>query len=261
MINSKGRKNMNRERKSIIRELIEKNGRMSLDELDARFTDVSEMTLRRDLYALEEEGVLIRVRGGAVSVHELQKKTEEQFDRRTAMMVGEKRIIAEKAIKFLEAGTSIFIDSGSTTLYFAKEMPDMNYYISTNGISIAAELLRKKMPSVTLIGGEVSRNNLATSGHLGLNFLASINIETAFMSATAFNFDKGFSCASQSEAELKSTVLSKVKKRIMLLDCSKVDKTMPYTFAKTSDIDYLVTDGGLPDDIKYKLSRVGVNVL
>ncbi len=252
---------MKGDRKAVIRELIEKNGRMSLDELTGRFPQVSSMTLRRDLYALEAEGAVIRVRGGAVSVAELSKKTEEQFDRRAAVMVSQKKRIAEKAVAFLEAGTSVFIDSGSTTLYFAKEMPDMNYYISTNGISIAAELLRKKMPVVTLIGGEVSRNNLATSGHLGLNFLDNINIETAFMSATAFTMEGGFSCGSQSEADLKSRVLSKVKKKIMLMDTSKVNKTMPYTFAKLEDIDVLITDDGLPDDLKYKLSRTRIQLL
>lgn len=252
---------MKGDRKAVIRELIEKNGRMSLDELTGRFPQVSSMTLRRDLYALEAEGAVIRVRGGAVSVAELSKKTEEQFDRRAAVMVSQKKHIAEKAVAFLEAGTSVFIDSGSTTLYFAKEMPDMNYYISTNGISVAAELLRKKMPVVTLIGGEVSRNNLATSGHLGLNFLDNINIETAFMSATAFTMEGGFSCGSQSEADLKSRVLSKVKKKIMLMDTSKVNKTMPYTFAKLEDIDVLITDDGLPDDLKYKLSRTRIQLL
>ena len=67
---------MKENRIAIIKELIEKNGKMSLEQLEERFPSVSSMTLRRDLLSLEEAGVLLRVRGGAVSIQELSKKTE-----------------------------------------------------------------------------------------------------------------------------------------------------------------------------------------
>lgn len=252
---------MKDKRIGIIKDLIEKNGRMSLEELGERFPGVSSMTLRRDLLALEEAGVLVRVRGGAVSVQELSKKTEVQFAKRTAVQIAEKKQIAEKAVRLVDHGSSMFIDSGSSTLYFAKELPDLNYYISTNGIAIAQELMRKKMPTVMLFGGEVSRNNMATVGESCLQDLSRINIDTAVMAATAFTDDGNFCCGLFAEAEMKRQVLSRAKKIIMLLDTSKVGKVMPYTFARLSDIDVLVTDGNFPEDLKKNITAQGVTII
>ena len=150
---------MNTERIKKISELIEMQGRISLDELVGRFKDVSSMTLRRDLLYLENLGEIIRIRGGAVSVRELQKKTEDYFYQRTAVNVADKKNIAEKAASIMEVGHSIFIDSGSTSLYLVKELADVNFTIITNGINIALELSRKSMPIITVLGGNLSRNN------------------------------------------------------------------------------------------------------
>lgn len=252
---------MKENRIGIIKDLVEKNGRMSLEQLGERFPNVSSMTLRRDLLSLEESGVLVRVRGGAVSVQELSKKTEDQYSRRAAIQVAEKKQIAEKAVRLVEPGTSLFIDSGSTALYFAKELPDLSYFISTNGITIAQELMRKKMPVVTLFGGEVSRSNMSTIGQTALTDLERINIDTAIMAATAFTEDGHFCCGLFAESEIKKNVCARVKKRIMLLDTSKVGKVMPYTFATLSDIDILVTDNNFPQELKEKIIAQGVTVI
>ncbi len=256
-----GRSGMNHERIERISELIQKRGRISLDELIERFPEVSSMTLRRDLLNLEESGVILRVRGGAISVRELSKKTEELFDKRHNQNVAAKKIIAQKAVKFIETEHSVFIDSGSTALYFVKELPDINYYVVTNGLSIAMELARRTMPSVTLIGGVLSSNNLATSGGMSKLFFEDINIDTAFLSATAFNEENGFSCGSQSESEIKKTVIAKAKKRIMLMDSSKVGKSMPFTFARLSDVDVLISDDGFPAELKAAAEELGISVI
>lgn len=252
---------MNMSRKSSISELIEKRGRISLDELIERFPEVSSMTLRRDLLKLEEEGIVFRVRGGAVAVHELSKKTEELFDKRHNQNVTAKKVIAQKAVKFIETEHSVFIDSGSTALYFVKELPDVNYYVVTNGVSIALELSRRSMPSITLIGGQLSTNNLATSGPTSKMYFEDINIDTAFISATALNEEHGFTCGSPSESEIKKLAIAKAKKRIMLLDSSKIGKSMPYTFAKLSNIDLIISDNNFPESYKKICENAGVTVI
>ncbi len=252
---------MNSSRKNRISELIEKRGRISLDELIERFPEVSSMTLRRDLLKLEEEGVIFRVRGGAVAVNELSKKTEEFFDKRHNQNISAKKIIAQKAIKFIETEHSVFIDSGSTALYFVKELPDVNYYVVTNGVAIALELSRRSMPSVTLVGGLLSGNNLATSGPTSKMYFENINIDTAFLAATAFNEEHGFSCGSHTESELKKLAIGKAKRRIMLIDSTKIGKSMPYTFARLSDIDVIISDGGFPDSYRKVCEDAGISVI
>lgn len=244
-----------------IREYIEKHGKATYEDLQKLLPDVSTMTIRRDLTVLEEENVVIRVRNGAYSVDEISKKTEEQFIHRFSHNVNEKKEIAEKTIKLIDANTCIFIDSGSTTLYFAKELPNFGYYIVTNAINVATELLRKSLPTVSLLGGDVSRNNLVTVGSSTLEFLGRINIQTAVMTSTGFSLENGFSCGEQVEAEIKRAVIEKSNRVIMLLDSSKVNKNMPYTFAGLKNIDYLVVDKNFPKDIKEEIEKLGVKVI
>ncbi len=252
---------MNLTRIGRIAEMIDKRGRISLDELMERFPEVSSMTLRRDLLKLEEQGVIFRVRGGAVAVHELSKKTEEIFDKRHNQNVAAKKSIAQKAAKFIETEHSVFIDAGSTALYFVKELPDVNYYVITNGLSIAMELSRRSMPAITLIGGELSANNLATSGPSSRAYFEGLNIGTAYLSATAFNEEHGFTCGSQTESDIKKAALAKAKKRIMLLDSTKTGKSMPYTFAGLSDVDLIITDSGFSEQYKKLCEERGVMVI
>lgn len=252
---------MNIDRITKISKLIEKQGRISLDELMGRFKNVSSMTLRRDLLVLEKRGEILRVRGGAVSVRELQKQTEDEINQRTAVNIASKKLIAEKAAPLFEAGHSIFLDSGSTSLFLVKQLPDVNYTVFTNGINLALELARKSMPQISVIGGTLSRNNFATSGQASFDFLDQINIDMAFLATTAFTLDGGFTCGSSSEAEIKKMVIKKAKRKIMLMDSSKADKVMPYTFAQFSDIDVLISDGKLSEEIKQAALELSISIM
>ena len=166
---------MNLARRNSIKKLIEEKGRVSFDELVKRYPTVSTMTIRRDLLALEEAGSLIRVRGGAVSVKELNRNVEDVYTQRTGYNIDAKKEIAKKAAEFADRGHSIFIDSGSTMLYFTKELLDINYYVTTNGLNIAQELSSKTMPVVTFIGGVINKRNMSASGTLSQVFLDNIN--------------------------------------------------------------------------------------
>ena len=78
--------------------LIEKNGKMSLEELAVQFPDVSDMTLRRDLLELEKENKVIRVRGGAMSVLEVQKRSGEAYAQKSTINTDAKKVSAKKAV-------------------------------------------------------------------------------------------------------------------------------------------------------------------
>ncbi len=246
---------MNHSRILSIKRLIEDRGRISLNELTRRYPEVSSMTLRRDLQSLETEGILIRVRGGAVSVKELNKNVEDMYAQRAISNTELKKEIAVKAVEYAERGHSIFIDSGSTTLFFAKELPDLNYYVTTNGINIAFELSRKTMPVVNMIGGVISKNNLSASGSLSQMFLDNVNVDIAFMACSGFTPDHGFMCGHMNENEFKANVIKKARKRVMLMDTTKVNRSMPFTFSTLNDIDVLITDSSLPDSVKQEIKR------
>ena len=95
---------MKRERINQIAALVDKRGVITLVQLREFFPKVSEMTLRRDLFQLEEEGRLIRVRGGAKSVKDLQKTSGVPYAKNTHLHATEKRTIGAKAAELIEDG-------------------------------------------------------------------------------------------------------------------------------------------------------------
>lgn len=245
-----------------LKQFIDKSGKVSFHELETSFPEVSAMTLRRDLIKLEERNEVLRISGGAISVDTVLKAKEADFAERVVFNTAEKIEIAQKAIPLVEPKSCVFIDSGSTTTYFARALPDDNYCVLTNALNIAETVIRKDKPTVALLGGDVKKNNFITVGKSCLDFIEQLNIQSAVMTATGFKADTGaFTCGSQSEAEVKKRVIEKATTVIMLIDSSKVNKNTPYTFATLSDINYMVVDNNFPDHIKKKIKDDGINIL
>ncbi len=252
---------MKRERISEIAELLDKRGKLSLEQLEEYFPNVSQMTLRRDLFLLEEEGKIIRIRGGAMSVREVQKTSGEPYTKKTTIHTDEKIEIAQKAAGLIDEGASIFIDGGSTALYLAKEMPDIHCNIFTNGLAVATELSKKKNVIVNLLGGQLIKENLVTASSFSSLYFTDTNFELAIISASAFTPENGFSCSSQVEAELLRVICKKAKFLYMMLDSSKIGKIKPYTFARTEDINVLITDEVFPEPLKEQFKSKDIVVI
>ncbi len=252
---------MKRNRVEEIAELLDKRGRLSLDQLDDFFPNVSQMTLRRDLLQLEQEGRIIRIRGGAMSVKEVQKVSGEPYTQKTATHTDEKIKIAQKAARLVDEGTSLFIDGGTTAMYFAKELPDINTHIFTNGLAVAIELAKKKNVHLTIFGGQVLKDNLSTASPAAKSYFDNTNFELAIISASSFTPESGFSCSSQIEADLLKSIRQKAKSIYMMLDSSKIGKIMPYTFAKLEDINVLITDDNFPADLKELFASKNIVVM
>ena len=93
-----------------------------------------------------------------------------------------------------------------------------------------------------LIGGVLSRTNLALSGVQSFEMVKNFNIDIAFVVPSAFSIESGFSCGNQGECELKRAIIKKARRRILLIDSGKFDKNLPFTFAKLSEVDLVLTD-------------------
>ena len=252
---------MKRERITQIAELLDKRGKLSLKQLGEYFPKVSLMTLRRDLFLLEEQGRIIRVRGGAMSVKDVQKTSGEPYVKKTTIHTDEKIEIAQKAAGLIDEGASIFIDAGTTALYLAKEMPDIPCNVFTNGLAVATELCKKKNVLVNLLGGPLIKDNLSTASSFSSIYFADTNFELAIISAAAFTPENGFSCASQMEADLFKVICKKAKFTYMMLDSSKIGKFIPYTFARAEDINVLITDEAFPEGLKESFKALNIVVM
>lgn len=252
---------MKRERIEDIAELLDKRGKLSLEQLEEAFPNVSQMTLRRDLFQLEEEGKIIRVRSGAMSVKELQKVSGEAYTKKASTHTDEKIEIAQKAATLIDEGSCVFLDGGTTALYLAKELPDVPCNVFTNGLAVATELAKKKNLNVNLLGGQLIKDNLTTASSLSSLYFKDTNFEIAVISTAAFTPENGFSCSSQAEADLLKLVREKAKFLYMMLDSSKIGKIKPYTFARLEDVNVLITDDSFPVSLKNEFKKQNIVVM
>lgn len=247
-------------RREKISKYITDMGEVSIRSLEKEFPDVSTMTIRRDLAYLEEQGLVIRTRGSVKSLLKLTGNGEDIYSLRATKNIDAKIKVAKKALKYVETGRSIFIDSGTTTMCLAKILPDDSLSIITSGPNISMEIIKKNNPSVTLVGGQLSRNNLTTSGMSSINFIKSINIDIAFMAASAFSLKSGFTIGDFNECELKKAVIKRAGKVVLMIDKSKIDKNMPFTFATLKDIDVLISDSAFPEQYVEALKKNNVKI-
>ena len=247
--------------------IIEEQGELSLQQLSETFTGVSVMTLRRDLIQLESSGHILRTRGGAVSLKRLSEHIpipgeENEYGLRARTNTAAKNEIAKKALPFIKKGCSIYLDAGSTIMALARLLPNDHFNIITNGTNIAQEIVDRTNISVMMPGGTLNRNTLSVSGPGAVSFIKNINIELAFMSASAFTPDSGFTVSNIYEAELKREVIHKAKQKIILMDTGKIGKDLMFTMANLSDIDMLITESSaLSAEIKEAAAKEGVRLV
>jgi len=252
---------MNQIRKEKINQYIQKQGAVSIKEISALFPDVSLMTIHRDLDKLEQEGSIIRTRGGALPGTRQLSATETNLESRIGDNMNAKKIIAKKAADLITTGSAIFFDAGTTTLMLAKQLPDINLNIFTTGPNIAISLSSLANPTIYLCGGTLNKTNQAVSGPGTLSVLENINIAIAFVGVSGYVEESGFTCGKEDEMLVKQLVMKKAVKKVILMDSSKYGKVLPYTFGSIEDADYIISDGTLPEEFVKKAEEAGTIVL
>jgi len=249
---------MYRIRQEKIKEYIEEKSVATIKELQALFPEVSLMTIHRDLDVLENGGEIVKFRGGARSV---RHAGDPEFNVRMRENNAGKLAIAQKALSLLQPHSSVFLDASTTNLVLAKHMPDINLHVFTTGPSIALELCRLHNPVVNLCCGTMNRKNLALSGQNTLQMLDSINIDLAFIGVSGCSAEAGFTCGTESDMLVKRLAIKKSRTSILMCGAEKLNSLMPYTFARFSDVDYLITDGELTEVFRKTAEDAGVKIL
>lgn len=251
---------MKAERRQKIHALLQSKPFVSLKELSELFPDVTSMTLRRDIEYFEQQGELIKVRNGARSMRFIAATADEGYFRREKENEGAKKAIADEAKRFFDKGKCHFIDSGSTALHVANALYDEVLTVVTPCPNVALSVAEKSNPIIVLVGGIFNRESLSSTGDMSISALQSISIDTAFIVPSGFSSSHGFTCGNYSECELKKYVVKNAKRVIMLIDSSKFEKNLPYTFCDISDVDIVITDSGF-ERYSALYAQHGVNVI
>jgi DeoR family transcriptional regulator of aga operon len=249
---------MNTLRQTRIKEYIEHKSVASIKELHALFPEVSLMTIHRDLDVLERSGAVIKIRGGAKAV---RHAADLGFDIRLEENIDGKLTIAQKALPLIQPYSSIFLDSGTTSLMLAQNLPDISLNIVTTGPNIAIDLCHLSNPTVTMCCGTLNRKNQALSGINTLQMLEKINIDTAFIGVSGCSAESGFTCGTEADMLVKQLVIQKARTSVILCDHTKFSRLMPYTFASFSDAKYMVCDGPVPENLAQAAAKSGLTIL
>lgn len=234
---------------------------VSLSELTDEFPDVSEMTLRRDIAYFESIGDAIKVRGGARSTKFITSSTDDSMSDRMRENVHSKEKIAEAGAAYLETSRSIFIDSGSTMLRLVRHVPNERFNFTTTSPAAAIELAAIGQPIVNVTGGRLDRDYQSVAGVQAMRFISDINIDIAFLSPSGLSLRSGFTGGNYAECELKRAVVEKADRVIMLMDSSKIGRSLPYTFCALSSVSALICDAELPEELLLEAKQAGVEIV
>lgn len=246
------------ERKLKIVEYLQEHLRASVQELSKIF-QVSESTIRRDLQELEDAKLLKRTHGGAVCLENVN--VEPTFVEKEDKFRKEKERIAQKAAEFIQDGDTLVIDSGTTTVYLAKELRKFsNIKVVTNSIILAQELRGFEGVEVIMTGGTLRQNTLAMVGPITENSLSMLRVDKAFMATNGLNLQEGLTTPNLVEAATKARMIDIAKQVILLTDHTKIGKVAFAKFADIARIDTCIVDDKISQDVADEMKKLGVRV-
>ena len=170
------------ERKEIILKQLYEEGKVLVQDLSASI-HVSTETIRRDLKELENESLLKRVHGGAVLTKKINGELSVNI--RKNIFLDSKKIIASKAIKYIADGSTIFLDSSTTSIEIAEELFRFNHLkVITNSLLIAEILSKNINIHLILIGGNFNAKNFSFIGYAAQEHLNRYLADICFISST-----------------------------------------------------------------------------
>ena len=249
------------DRREQILTLLKKDGSVKVVDLVKRF-GVSIETIRRDLEALEEEGFLRRVYGGAV--RESRRSEETLLQERMVQNAAEKERIGKAAAAFVQDGDVIGIDVGTTTLEMARALlqRDLRIIVITNSIQIAATLSASEKIEVILIGGRVRHGELSVGGHM----LTEANMrlfqtDKLFLGVGGISDKFGITDFREEETAFRRIGIERTKEVYALADHSKFGVTAMYHVCDADRIHTVVTDAGTGRDMISALRMKGAQVV
>lgn len=249
------------QRKQIIIDYLSRRGSASVTTLST-LCEVSEMTIRRDLDVLGQEGLIQRTHGGALSL--APANGEPLFDSKNSYHEDLKERIAGHAVRRFVTNNSIIILEGGTTV--SRMAHYLGYYsnltVVTNGLRTTAALSGLLPASTVLCSGGMLREPSSTFvGPASEQFFRQLHADSVFLSATGLTLGEHFTDPNLLESQVKREMRAAGTRTIMLLDSTKFGQRSLLTTFRIDDIDALITDDGAPADFVHELRARGLEVM
>lgn len=246
----------------ILQQLLRAGG-VSVDELAAQL-GVSPSTVRRYLNALEQQGLLRRTHGGAVSVEPLLYEPfrhvssfQEQEERRAV----EKRRIGLAAAELIADGEIIAIGAGTTTTQVARSIRHRKgITVVTNAINIAMELSHRNDLKVIVTGGSLSGDWFALVGPSAITSVGEIFVDKVFIGVDGIHAERGLTTNYPDQAAIHRAMMRQARQRIVVADHHKIGVTGTALICPLSEVNIFITNKGATDKVTSPFSDQGIKV-
>jgi DeoR family transcriptional regulator of aga operon len=222
--------------------------------------NVSTVTIRKDLNFLENEKLLHRTHGGA------SKQPIYAFERdvsdKEALQVGQKKEIAEEALKYISNNDYIILGSGSNIHYLSQIIKGFQKLtVLTPSLKVSLELCKEQGIDTIQLGGDIRNNSTSAVGPIAESILGQFSCNKLFLGADGVDLEFGLSTSNALEAHLNKAMIDVAEKVIVLADSTKMNIRGFGKICNLNRIDVLITDSGIDNTTKAKLEELGINVV
>jgi DeoR family fructose operon transcriptional repressor len=246
-------------RRAALYALARQKGIVSVAEL-AESLGVTEMTIRRDLEILEKKGLLERTHGGAIFNDRIG--LEPMFGQKSSLHQEEKRRIGELAANLIEAGDTVFVNSGSTTIQFLEHLGvEKRVKIITNN-PLAPLHVRSDLTELSLTGGDLRRESFTLVGEVAVSSVRKVFANKAVIGVDGFSIRYGLTNPIQAESWLNRLMIRHTHGEVILVaDSSKLGRVANFRTAPISAVTTIVTDSGINQPSIEEFEMLGIKVL
>jgi DeoR/GlpR family transcriptional regulator of sugar metabolism len=245
------------ERHALIIDRLRQAERAGVTEL-AQEVGTSEVTIRRDLEQLAAQGVLRRVRGGAVSL--LARGEGPPFAFRELEGFEAKQRIGAAVAGLIGDGEAVVLDSGTTGLEVAKSLAGRRVTVMPLSLQAANALAATPPTRLILPGGEVRPDELAVIGPLAEAGLRALRFDTVVLTCCGASVEHGVTAYDLADASVKSVAISSARRVVLATDATKFARTAMAVVAPFERVDVLVTDTTAPRQTLDALAALGIEV-
>jgi len=247
------------ERQRAIQTLIEQEKRISVPAICEAFS-ISEATARRDLEALEFEGKIMRVRGGAIMIE--QSPPELPILERENEQSDYKDRIGRAAAQLVEPGDTIFLGSGTTVLATARQLYNCKELtVLTNSLPIVNLLIGCSGINLVVFGGTLRDSELSFIGHITEKALSEVRADKVIMGTRAISLEQGITNDYMAETLTDRAIIQIGQKVILVVDHTKFGTISTAFLAPIEDIDVIVTDKETDKEYIELLGEKGIEVV
>ena len=244
-------------RESIVAE-IHKSGKVRVSELSEQY-EISEVSIRKDLEALEAEGHLKRVHGGAVGLNKLYVNMD--LSERYQTNAGAKRALAELAADFIEENDTVFMNAGTTLTYVLRAIRHKkNINLVTNSVQNATEAALYGSFNVILLGGELDSKYQFTHGADAEKQLDNYHAIKCILSVDGISAEAGLTLYYANEAPLARKMIESAAQTIVVADSTKIGKSVFARITDAKKTDILITNKSDKTRELEALKKLGVKI-